>query len=411
MSDKKESYSVAIVAPTTFHYQAPLFRSLAAHPRIDLIVYVCSDEAISGQEVLRTYKTEERWGVEDEMLDGYNHKFLRNYAFNGSYLKWPFGLVNLGIISEIKKSRPDVVILMAWTNPTWYLAILACLICRIPYLYMTDANIQPERARPRWKRVLKRILLRYLVFQKASGFLSAGTSNNEFYRYYGVPDEKLVPFAFSWGYDRLLYKSAELTVRKKELRMEMGIPEDEFVLMYCGRLSKEKGTSLLLDAFRRANPEKTTLLFVGDGDLRESLETYVHEHHMGSVRFCGFQNRVEIPKVYTVADGLVLPSFSETWGIVVNEAMCFSLPLIVSDQVGSTTDMLKEGYNGFLFPSGDAGALAESILKMTRLSKETQKEMAAGSLELIQKWISRDLGESLVNYIDSINSSQRERTV
>ena len=132
---------------------------------------------------------------------------------------------------------------------------------------------------------------------------------------------------------------------------------------------------------------------------------------MGSVRFCGFQNRVEIPKVYTVADGLVLPSFNETWGIVVNEAMCFSLPLIVSDQVGSTMDMLKEGYNGFLFPSGDAGALAESILKMTRLSKETQKEMAAGSLELIQKWISRDLGESLVNYIDSIHSSQRERTV
>lgn len=410
MDHKKETYSVAIVAPTTFHYQAPLFRSLAAHPRIDLTVYVCSNEAVNGQEVLRTYKTEGRWGVEDEMLEGYNHKFLRNYSYRGSYLNWPFGLINLGIFGEIRKKRPDVVILMAWTNPTWYLAILACVLFRVPYLYMTDANIQPERSRPWWKRILKRLLLQHLIFQMASGFLSAGTSNDEFYRYYGVPDKKLVPFAFSWGYDRLLDKSAELAVRKNEFRLEMGIPEDEFVLMYCGRLSKEKGTSLLLNAFQIAKPEKTTLLFVGDGDLRESLEDYVEEHHLGSVLFCGFKDRVEIPKIYTVADTLVLPSMSETWGIVVNEAMCFSLPLIVSDQVGSTTDMLRDGYNGFLFSSGDADALAERILRMSRLSKSKQGKMAAGSLALIQNWITRDLGESLVNYIDIIHPTQEEQS-
>ena len=69
MFDKKEPYSVAIVAPTTFHYQVPLFRTLAEHPRIKLVVYICSDEAVNGQEVLRTYKTEGRWGIESEMLE------------------------------------------------------------------------------------------------------------------------------------------------------------------------------------------------------------------------------------------------------------------------------------------------------------------------------------------------------
>ena len=97
MSVPKTKYKVAIVAPTCFYSQVSLFRKLAEHPRIDLMVYFCSDEALFARDVRHMYGTDSRWENEDTLLTGFNFKFMRNYSPMASYLKWPLGLVNLGI--------------------------------------------------------------------------------------------------------------------------------------------------------------------------------------------------------------------------------------------------------------------------------------------------------------------------
>ena len=78
MNSTKSQFKVAIIAPTCFYYQAALFRELSAHPRIDLTVYFCSDEGLSAQDVMEMYKVDEGWGLSDELLEGYESKFLRN---------------------------------------------------------------------------------------------------------------------------------------------------------------------------------------------------------------------------------------------------------------------------------------------------------------------------------------------
>ena len=113
MTSAKSSYKVSIVAPTCFYYQSGLFRELAAHPGLDLTVYFCSEEGLSAQDIQEMYKVEAQWGANEELLEGYGFKFLRNYASRGSYLRWPFGLINFGIIKEIILGRPDVVVLMS----------------------------------------------------------------------------------------------------------------------------------------------------------------------------------------------------------------------------------------------------------------------------------------------------------
>ena len=132
MNSTKSRYKVAIVAPTCFYYQAALFRQLAANPRLDLIVHFCSDEGMFARDVMEMYKVNEDWGLGEELLEGYDSKFLRNFAPHPSYLKWPFGLINIGIIKEIILSRPDVVVLMSWMNPTWWMALAVCALCWQP---------------------------------------------------------------------------------------------------------------------------------------------------------------------------------------------------------------------------------------------------------------------------------------
>ena len=400
--DKPQVYKVAVVAPTCFYYQVPLFQALAAHPRMDSTVYFCSEEASQGSDVLKKFRANGSWGIEDELLVGYSYKFLRNFSPWPSYLRSVVGLMNFGIVREILKSRPNVVILMSWMNPTWWLAILACLYSGIPFLYLTDQNVQRDVSGPIWKRWIKKLILGKVLFRLTAGFLCAGTANKLLYAFYGVPDRKLLPFAFSWGSNSLLQVSDQLSCQKSRIKAELDIPEESYTILYCGRLSPEKSPLNLVRAFEKIDLPNKALIIVGDGILMGTLKSYVVRQKIDNVFFFGFQNRREIPKFYVASDLLVLPSDQETWGIVVNEAMCFGLPVITSDQVGAARDLVQNGYNGLSFPRGDIDSLADNIKQLMGLSEEERSAMRTRSRAIIEDWSKRNLTDSLSEFLDSI---------
>ena len=402
MTKPNTKYKVVIMAPTPFYYQVPLFREMAANPDIDLMVYFFSEESLNGRDIQIMYRADDRWGVAEELLKGFKYKFLKNYSPKPSYLRPLYGLMNFGVIKEILNGKPDAVILMGWTNVSWWLSIITCWLLRIPFFYMTDANVQAETLKSRIKLAPKRILMSKLLFKLASGFLCAGSSNRDLYSLYGVPDRKLVQFAYSWDYSSFLENADRLRAKKDDFKKELGIPLDKKIVLFCGRLALEKDVSLLLKAYRKVDAENKMLVLVGDGPLKESIEDYVEEHKIDPVRFLGFQDRSEISKYYAISDLLVLPSAQETWGIVVSEALCCGLPVIISDQVGSGTDMVKHGQNGYIFPSGDDDSLAGHINQLIKMPESEITKMGARSQEIMKDWTSQDIGGRLVDYLRSL---------
>ena len=405
--DKPGAHKIAIIAPTCFYYQAPLFRTLATDDRIDLTVYFCTEEGSSGKDARAVYGSEESWATEEELLGGYRFKFLRNYIPQGSYLKSLVGLANLGVWRELERNRPDAVVVMSWMNPTWWLTFLACWKLKIPMLLMTDANVHAEQIKSIWKSWLKRFFLGKLLFPATAGFLCAGTSNRELYVSLGVPEKKLFPFAYSWGYSRLIEDSKRLKEQKTKLRKEYGLPQDAVVVLYCGRFSEEKGTMELISAYRLVNFKKKALVFVGDGRLKGRMEGLMDDHDRSSVYFMGFHNRNKIAEFYALADILVVPSRKETWGMVVNEGLCFSLPVIVSDQVGAGDDLVVHEKNGIVFHAGNVKELSEGISKLIELPTEDREKMGYESWRLITEWSNRDLSAVFVEYFDSIDVEER----
>jgi glycosyltransferase involved in cell wall biosynthesis len=154
-----------------------------------------------------------------------------------------------------------------------------------------------------------------------------------------------------------------------------------------------------VDAYHKLEDDRKTLIFVGDGELRQSLGNYVDEIGVESVRFFGFQNRDQIARYYAISDWIVLPSIRETWGIVVNEAMCFGLPVIVSHQVGAGIDLVSHGWNGYHVGIDD-DALAMCMKEIAGLPEADRWQMGVRSLDTMKAWSDRDLAESLVRNIE-----------
>jgi glycosyltransferase involved in cell wall biosynthesis len=144
-------------------------------------------------------------------------------------------------------------------------------------------------------------------------------------------------------------------------RAELGAAGDVPLVLFVGRLEREKGVDVLLDAWGRANlAPGAVLALAGEGPLAGAVGA-------PGVRALGHVPRARLPALYAAADVLVLPSvrtatFVEPWGLVVNEAMHQGTPVITSDAVGAAAGgLVRDGRNGLVVPAGDAGTLATAI--------------------------------------------------
>ena len=144
-------------------------------------------------------------------------------------------------------------------------------------------------------------------------------------------------------------------------REHAGAHGDELLVLFTGRMEREKGIETLVAAWRGV-PANTRLAIAGSGPLSERVTAAIPD-----ARMLGHVPEHDLPALYAAADVLVLPSirtasFTEPWGLVVNEAMLQGTPTIASDAVGAVAGgLVRDGRNGLTFPAGDAYALAARI--------------------------------------------------
>ena len=373
---------IAFLVSHPIQYLSPFFKKLAGHPGIDLTVIYCSDESAGGLYD-REFRVKLKWDI--PMLEGYDHKFLKNYSPRPTFYKAPSGLINIGIIGELWNNRYDAVIIHGWHYVTFWLAYLAAFYLKIPVFLHSENPYNQEIKKARPKILIKKIVLGSL-FKHIAGFLAIGTENRRFYEFYGVKDDKIFFTPYAVDNARFISERNSNLSKKGEFRKEMGIQDAGTVIMFSGKLITKKRPMDLLRAYEVVDSPDKALVFVGAGQLRNEMERYIAERKIKNVTFTGFKNQTELYRYYIAADIFVLPStFGETWGVVVNEAMCFGLPVIVSDLVGCGGDLVKHGENGYIFDTGDIITLAR-YLKILIDDKDARERFGRSSLNIISTW-------------------------
>jgi len=158
---------------------------------------------------------------------------------------------------------------------------------------------------------------------------------------------------------------------RAETRRALGISPDARILLYVGRLAREKNLSVLLEGaaeiFR--NDPRARLWLVGDGPYRQECYSIARRLNIGDrIKFVGFVPRSEVDKYYAAADLFLFASITETQGLVVQEAMTHGLPAIVVAGGGASASVI-DGVNGFIVKDepGELAFAAAGVLSNDEL--------------------------------------------
>lgn len=358
-----------------------MFRRLAEEPGLNLRAYYYCRQGLDRSfdpQFGRTFK----WDL--PLLQGYEAVFLKNLSPTPGFHF--FGFINVGIFRVFQQRQIDVALITSWSYLSDWLVVLAAIWTRTPLWLRCENPLNQERFKARWKRWLKRIILARLLFPRVSAFLSIGEENRKFLLAYGAPATKIFSTPYAVDNERFIAEAQRLQPKRAELRRAIGLNENDVAILFVGKLIQKKRPLDLLRAYESVESGRKALVFVGDGNLRASLEQFVAKHKLPNAHFVGFKNQTELPPYYALADLLVLPSGAgETWGLVINEAMCFRLPVIVSDVVGCGLDLVHQNENGFITPLGDQQALATAITILINDSAK-RAQFGAKSFELIQHY-------------------------
>lgn len=330
-----------IIAP----YRIPVFNALAARDEVDLHVIFLSET----DESLR------QWRVYREEIQ-FSHEILKSFrrriaGFNV--------LLTRGVSTALEGANPEVILAGGYSYVAMWEAKRWAHARRIPLLLWSESNSRDARNNLWPVEFAKRKFI-----EGCQAYVVPGKSAAEYLAGFGVRREKIYVAPNAIDVQRFA-AGAEVARRDPKCRGRLGLPPEYF--LYVGRFVKSKGIYDLLNAYAKL-PEKIRstvgLVFVGDGEERSELMRQGREIGVGCIMFPGFVQRDELPAYYANAIALAFPSYSDPWGLVVNEAMACGIPVIASDAPGCTADLVCDGVNGYLVGTGDADQLSQAMLKL-----------------------------------------------
>ncbi|QHT65765.1 glycosyltransferase family 4 protein [Rhodocytophaga rosea] len=365
-------------------YNAPLYEKISCDNEINLLVLYCSDESIQGAKD-KEFNVGVKWDI--PLLKGYSYKFLKNYSWKPSIHNGFLGLINLSIITELHKIPRSIIVIHGWAYFTTVLAIILGKMYGHTVYLRGESPYNQEILKGKKNQLFKKIFLKNFLFHFVDKFLYIGEQNKRFYLSMGVDESQLIFTPYAVDNERFQNSYKILQKEKNSLKEKFNIPLHHKVILYVGKYIAKKRPIDLLSAFKNLKQKDVSLIMVGEGKLRTEMEYLIQNENIANVYLTGFVNQAEIIQYYAIADAFVMCSdIGETWGLSVNEAMNFSLPIIVSDMTGCSIDLVKNGINGFVFETGNIAQLTDYLAKILSLSEEELAMMGSKSFNLISNY-------------------------
>ena len=360
---------IVIVVSHPIQYFTPIYREIAKFSDLSLTVFFHSRLGLDSYFDDKFGKFIQ-WDI--PLLNGYPYYFLSDKSNF-----WP---ISFNIVHQLIKKNPDVIILNGYNSLINITAWITGKLIGSKVMIRGDTRLTPLNSHSLIKSQLKRLMFRF-----ADGFLSIGQLNRAYFEALGVPSKKIFFAPFCVDNSKFNLGNLRNDSRKK-FRSNLNLSLETKVILFVGKLvpGKRPGDIIVAMSRLRENHQNIVLVVVGSGELEDILRTQALEYEV-NVLFLGFKNQSELPEIYAGCDIFVFPATLESWGLVVNEAMAAGMPVIVSDDVGAASDLVRDRSTGIVFPAKDIGRLTAAIDDLLS-SPELAMRFGANSQDVINSW-------------------------
>jgi glycosyltransferase involved in cell wall biosynthesis len=365
-----------IIAP----YRIPLFNTMAQDDDVDLHVIFLAE----------TDPTLREWQVFKREIQ-FSYQVLPSWRKRvGRYNV----LLNSGVWGALAASAPDVILCGGYNYVASWQALAWATVRKLPFFLWSESTLQDHRRGHALVELLKTEFL-----YKCSGFVVPGESAREYIRASRIDACRIITAPNAVDND--LFSRAATAARQNAAacRKALNLPERYF--LFAGRLVREKGVFELVTAYAKLDEsmrQQVGLVFVGSGAAQEELELAASQIVPGIIRFSGFTQRDQLAKYYALADVLILPTYTDPWGLVVNEAMACGLPVIVSRVAGCAADLVRENWNGLLISPQDVSSLT-SAMRSIASQPELRAAMGVNSSQLILQYSPREWSKGIARMV------------
>lgn len=285
---------------------------------------------------------------------------------------WPRTKV---LLKKVRNYRPDVLNLTGWYDPAQWVLLFYAKWMGIKVVISNESNIR-DHLRMGMKERFKQFLL-----SQADGFFCFGQSSTAYLEKLGAnPSKIFTQKAAVVDNDVILAHYQKAIVERESRKKIKNWPRYNFI--FVGRLIPPKNLPLLIEAFAEISTETAEwgLVLLGEGDQKANLQQLAQ--NVQNVYFEAGVPWYEVAEYLALADVLILPSESEPWGLVVNEAMICGLPVLVSEPSGCVEDLVQTGQNGFTFNPYKKQDLVDKMRFFTQ-NPEKLTQMGEASRQIV----------------------------
>lgn len=293
------------------------------------------------------------------------------------------------VIKYIRDKTFDHIICSNFSTLTGLLAIWYMKTHSIFYFLECDGGFAKNGKGMR--EAIKRHLIR-----GARGYFSTCDDCDQYYLTYGATRDRLIRYPFTSLRSSDILKHPVILAEKKEIRKKLGITEEKMILA-VGQFIYRKGFDILLKAVANMSGD-IGVYFVGGNPSEEYIQLK-ENLSLKSVHFIGFKGKADLAEYYKAADIFVLPTREDIWGLVVQEAMAYGLPVISTDRCAAAKTVITNEENGFIVPGENVECLAEKILDVLNDPRK-QCRFANKSLEIIQEYTIERMSASHIDALD-----------
>ena len=355
MKIKREKILIIYVEPTT--YINALVKTMAKEDKYELDIYYLS------------FNKSQAWYSSSEAI-----KLLPNNLFK--YL--------IFIIYKFSKNNYKLLHLAGWGEFKLIIALILAKIFRIPATLESDTPYKEKNISN--LKSIKRALIYPIILSLPDFYLPGGSSQKKHLIKHGISKEKIIKANMTVDIEKIIIYISSLNSKKiNTIKSQFKVSPNSKIILFVGRLEFNKGIDILINTFLDLNKEieDLILIIVGEGSLNIDLKRKYNEYQ--NIIFPGRLAENYLLDLYAIAYLFVLPSRFEPWGLVINEAMASSLPVITSSNVGCNDDLVEEGVNGYIVNT-DKKNLLKDKMEIIIKNKYLQKSMAKESLKKIKKW-------------------------